>query len=480
MKAIKYLPLLALLITQLACSAGLREQTKTQELDPFFGNTDTLTLAFPGAEGAGRFTTGGRGGEVYFVTTLQDTMAGDKKTREGTLRWCLNRKGPKTILFQVAGVIYLERELNVNDNTTILGQSAPGDGICIAGDKFRIKGDNIIVRYLRFRLGDITQVEDDAISSIGNKNVIIDHCSMSWGTDECGSFYDNENFTLQWCILAESLRESVHKKGSHGYGGIWGGQNATFHHNLLAHHDSRNPRLCGSRFSAQPDRELVDFRNNVIYNWGQNSSYAGEGGRYNIVNNYYQPGVGSKNRSRIFQPDSDEGKYKQAAGVWGSFYVSGNVLPDSPKVTADNTLGFHPTDKTKNKEELLVSTPFPTPLVVTHSAEEAYQLVLDHAGASFHRDPTDTRIIKETREKLCPVKSEDENTRPGLINSQTEVGGWDAYTFSPEQVLPDTDRDGIPDGWLEKNHPGKTAQDRTKEGYTYLEVYYNQLLSAKK
>lgn len=433
--------------------------------------------AFPGAEGGGMYATGGRGGEVYYVNSLADTKEGDKATREGTLRWCLDRNGAKTILFKVAGIIHLTKPLNIPSNTTIAGQSAPGDGICIADNYVRIKGDNIIVRYLRFRLGDLQGVEDDAFKGMNCKDVIIDHCSMSWSTDECASFYDNTNFTLQWCILAESLTQSVHQKGSHGYAGIWGGKTATFHHNLLAHHDSRNPRMCGSRYSNEADLELVDFRNNVIYNWGSNSGYAGEGGRYNFVNNYYKPTKSSSNRSRIFSPNADDGKNKQQAGTWGKFYLDGNYMDGNEKVTKLNILGFQPNPSSKSKDDLLVWTAFEVPPVTTHTAQEAYELVLAHAGASLKRDSTDTRIVNETRLGLTPIKTTGGKTKPGLINSPSDVGGWDIYTYDATEVVMDTNVDGIPDGWLEQNYPDKKATDLNEEGYTYLEVYLNGLVN---
>lgn len=436
------------------------------------------TPAFPGAEGAGKYAVGGRGGQVYYVNSLEDTVIGDKKTKEGTLRWCLQRKGPKVILFKVAGIIHLKKKLFVRDSTTIAGQSAPGEGICLAGNNVKIAGNEVILRYLRFRLGDETRVEDDAISGYNTKNVIVDHCSMSWSTDECASFYDNDNFTMQWCIIAESLRSSVHAKGSHGYAGIWGGRKASFHHNLIANHDSRNPRMAGSRFSNRESEELVDFRNNVIYNWGSNSSYGAEGGRYNYVNNYYKPTASSSNPGRIVAPNADEGNYKQAAGVWGKFYLSGNVIEANAEVTANNKLGFQPSPASKNKDELLVAVPFDIACIQTDKAEIAYQKILADAGASFKRDKTDSRIIHEVEKELTPLKTKrNTGTKPGLIDSQQDVGGWDIYSFDPDRVVVDTDGDGIADGWLEKNYPGKKANDLNSEGYTYLEVYLNSLVN---
>lgn len=435
------------------------------------------TPAFPGADGFGMYTTGGRGGQVYYVNSLDDTVVGDKKTKEGTLRWCLQRKGPKTILFKVAGIIHLNSILNISDSTTIAGQSAPGDGICIADNTVRINGDNVIVRFLRFRMGDLSGVEDDALKGNRRKDVIVDHCSMSWSTDECASFYDNENFTLQWCILSESLRGSVHQKGNHGYAGIWGGQKASFHHNLLAHHDSRNPRMCGSRYTNKPEAELVDFRNNVVYNWGSNSGYAGEGGSYNFVNNYYKPTKNTSHPYRIFSPNADAGENAQRKGVWGEFYVSGNYIEDNTEATENNILGFQPNPASKDKSDLLVENEFDVVSMNTDDPQSAYNAILSHAGASYKRDKTDSRIIEETAKGLTPVRaSGNKGTKPGMIDSQQDVGGWDAYQFVPQEVLLDSNIDGIPDGWLENNYPGKKATDINESGYTYLEVYLNDLV----
>lgn len=435
------------------------------------------TLAFPGAEGGGAYTTGGRGGKVFYVNSLSDEKEGDKETGEGTLRWCLDREGPKTILFKVAGIIHLKSPLAVKANTTIAGQSAPGNGICIAGNTTRIKGDNVIIRFLRFRLGDLEGVEDDSLQGQRLSNIIIDHCSMSWSTDEVASFYDNTNFTMQWCFLYEALTSSVHQKGRHGYGGIWGGKKATFHHNLIASNDSRNPRMCGSRYSNEPDLEMVDFRNNVIFNWGKNSGYAGEGGRYNIVNNYYKPGKDSYHKSRIFEPYPDDGKNKQEKGVWGSFYVDGNYIYKDKATTADNSLGFQPKDG-KAKADLLVNEEFDMPHVTTHWAEDAFDLVLQYGGASFKRDPSDTRIALSTKNGTTPYFSpKDAKLGAGLIDSQTDVGSWDTYSFQASEVPVDSDKDGIPDGWLDKNYPGKKSKDLNEDGYTYLEVYLNSLVN---
>ncbi|NDW10236.1 polysaccharide lyase family 1 protein [Dysgonomonas sp. 520] len=431
--------------------------------------------AFPGAEGAGMYTTGGRGGEVYYVNTLEDSIVGNKETKEGSLRWCLKRPGPRVIMFKVGGIIDLKSPLSVPANTTIAGQSAPGDGICISGNTVKLDGDNIIVRYMRFRLGDKYDVQDDALKASKKKNLIIDHCSMSWAVDECASFYDNENFTMQWCIISESLRASKHSKGAHGYGGIWGGQKATFHHNLLAHHDSRNPRMCGSRYSNEPELEKVDFRNNVIYNWGSNSAYGGEGGQYNIVNNYYKPSKASSNRGRIFAANADDGKNKQEAGVWGQFYVDGNYVDGDIKVTENNMLGINA--KGAHAISVMVLKEFSLAGVKTDSARDAYKKILLYGGASYKRDNTDARVVNEVKKGLAPKRaSHDAGTKPGLIDSQEDVGGWDVYSYQENEVPEDSDIDGIPDGWLESNYPGKKSTDFNEEGYTYLEVYLNQLV----
>ena len=397
-------------------------------------------------------------------------------------------------MFKVAGEIKLKSALNIGKgDVTIAGHTAPGDGIVIRDNFVQISASNVIIRYMRFRMGDVTNIEGDAIWGRNQKNIIIDHCSMSWSTDEAASFYDNENFTLQWSYIYESLRVSAHEKGNHGFGGIWGGKKASFHHNLLAHHDSRNPRFNGSRYSGDASVELVDFRNNVIYNWGGNSGYAGEGGSYNMVNNYYQPGAESNNAARIFAPDPDNGENnKQNTGVWGKFYVSGNIMKNkdgstNTAVTNDNWQGIHPRDN-KNKNDLKSNTEFNKGDIVTHTAQQAYDLVLAQGGASFKRDATDARVVDEVKNLKAPKRaSGNDGTKAGMIDTQNDVGGWATYSYKTSDVPVDTDGDGIPDKWeddngLNKNNASDANSTSLMGGsgkYTNIEVYHYDIIAKK-
>ena len=432
-----------------------------------------LAPAFPGAEGHGRFTTGGRGGQVIKVTNLNDSGA-------GSLRAAIETSGPRLVIFEVSGIIALESELKIrNNDITIAGQTAPGDGICLKNYSLVISADNVIIRYIRARMGDERAHEGDAISGKGLKNIIIDHCSMSWSTDETGSFYDNENFTMQWCILSESLRVSVHDKGAHGYGGIWGGQKASFHHNILMHHDSRNPRMNGSRYTGIPEEELVDFRNNVIYNWGGNSGYGGEGGSFNFVNNYYRPGPASKHADRIFQPWPDNGSNTNILGTHGYFFVEGNIVHANTLVSGDNWLGIQPTGGLTDSD-VFSDAEFDMGQITTHNADDAFDRVLTYAGTSLTRDDIDLRLTDEIKNGtityLGSITGED---KPGIIDSQTDVGGWPNYTSlaAPD----DLDDDGMPDDWedvhgLNKNDGSDGPAYNISSVYTNVEVYMNSLV----
>lgn len=440
---------------------------------------------YPGAEGGGRFVTGGRSGKVLYVTSLED----DEK-KPGTLRWAISQKYPRIILFQVAGIIELKEHLFINQpDITIAGQSAPGDGICIKGFPVSVNTNNVIIQFIRFRMGDENMVADDALKGIRKKNILIDHCSMSWSTDECSSFYDNENFTMQWCILSESLRNSVHGKGDHGYGGIWGGNKATFHHNLLAHHDSRNPRFCGARYHAQPENENVEMVNNVIYNWGGNSGYAGEGGQYNIIGNYYKPGPASlakkgRHNYRIFSPNSDAGDNRQARGVWGKFFVEGNVMHGNEEVTTDNWKGIHIDNRAgevQTNNGIRVLNPFFISGMKAIDAREAYERVLANAGASLRRDIVDQRVLNEVRLGTYTFNGSKGSTN-GLIDSQTDVGSWPVYAYKPADINIDTDGDGMPDYWeklqgLNPEDAGDGQSFSLSKTHTNLETYLFSLVS---
>lgn len=441
-------------------------------------------LAFPGAEGFGRYTTGGRGGDVYIVTNLTDSL---KHPEKGSLRWAIKKKGPRTIVFAVSGTIPLQGPLKVkHGDLTIAGQTAPGDGICLRNYTFRIEADNVIVRYMRFRCGDakLESSAQDAANGRFHKDIIIDHCSMSWSIDETGSFYDNKNFTMQWCILSESLYHSGHEKGDHGYGGIWGGAGATFHHNLLADHTSRNPRFNGSRFTTTSKTELVDFRNNVIFNWGFNSVYGGEDGQQNMVNNYFKAGPATQRNGelphRILQLTQEfyNKDFKPDTLHAGLFYIDGNYVDGYPNATKDNWMYGVQKATEAEKAKSRVDKPFPFAPVETQTAEDAYRSVLKHVGATLpKRDAVDQRIIKQVETGVCHTGGVwGPNT--GIIDSQKSVGGWPE--LKSKRAPKDTDKDGMPDFWelkhgLDPKNPMDGNLDMNDDGYTNLEDYLNKL-----
>lgn len=435
-------------------------------------------LAFAGAEGGGKFTWGGRGGKVLFVDNLNDKGP-------GSLRKAVEARGARTILFRVSGIIELEKPIYIkNDSITIAGQSAPGDGICLKNYGIRVEANQVIIRYIRVRPGDSSGEEQDAIMAIRQNNLIIDHCSFSWSNDETASFYDNTHFTMQWCIISESLNKSVHTKGEHGYGGIWGGNNASFHHNLLSDHTSRNPRFCGSRYTNDPEKEKVDFRNNVIYNWGNNSVYGGEEGFYNMVKNYYKPGpaTGKSSSGRILNLTTSffDSRYNTDTLGAGRFYLKGNKMDGNRRVSCQNwKYGVQGEGVTKTvKTSARLRKPVPHTPVKTQKASAAYRDVLRHAGASLSRDAADIRIIEETRSGVEKYGETFREGQKGIIDSPASVGRW------PElrQAIPppDKDHDGMPDEWerlqkLDPANPGDSMDYTLSGSYTNLEVYINSL-----
>jgi hypothetical protein len=389
----------------------------------------------------------------------------------------LGRSGAKTILFKVSGVIELTSRLNIKDNVTIAGQTAPGDGICLKNYEANVGGNNVIIRFIRFRPGP--GGEPDCIWGRYLNNVILDHCTMGWAVDECASFYSNLNFTMQWCILHEALNNSTHPKGAHGYGGLWGGKNASFHHNLLIHNSSRNPRFNGWKrsgldYNNPQDEERMDFRNNVLFNWGGNTGYGGEAaGKYNVVNNYYKPGPASS-ATHMVQIDKDGTTNAAITPKHGTFYIDGNYYYGSPSKTADNTTAI----KNNSGQALsacLVSTPYDCTPVTTHTAEEAYEKVLAVVGASLARDTIERRLVREVRSGT-PTFTGSKTKKKGLIDSPADAEGYGVLNYQTGNVPADTDIDGIPDGWLEQHYPGSKATDLNAEGYTYLEVYLNSLV----
>lgn len=452
--------------------------------DPEPGNDDMPTpvqeeaFAFPGAEGFGNKVTGGRGGKVIYVTNLNDSGT-------GSFRSAVQASGARYVLFKVSGTIELKSPLNITTNDlTIAGQTAPGDGITLRNYPVFVNADNIIIRFLRFRMGDTGAAEGDALWGRYRKNIIIDHCSMSWSTDECASFYGNENFTMQWCILSESLRNSVHEKGQHGYGGIWGGKNASFHHNLLAHHDSRNPRfdhpgVYSDAEAAAAMRGAVDFRNNVIYNWKSDATYGGEAGMFNMVANYYKPGPATSNKRRFLNAYKQSSSSNPVYG-YGKFYVADNVMDGQQDITSDNWIGVVAKDgSAADKENMKLMSPLPFGnFDRLHSATEAYEAVLAYAGASYKRDAVDSRIVTDVQKGTFTADGSNGSVS-GLIDSQDDVGGWPALTESTPPV--DTDEDGMPDDWEteKKLDPAKAnATERNfSTGYDNIEVYLNSLVA---
>lgn len=459
--------------------------------------------AFPGAEGFGRYVTGGRGGAVVHVTNLNDSGT-------GSLRWALSQRGAKTIVFDVSGTIHLMSPLSVSAaNVTIAGQTAPGDGICVADYPFTVDANNVIIRFMRFRLGDTYgDHEGDGLGCLDQKNIMIDHCSVSWSVDECLSFCGCTNTTVQWCISSQSMYQSQHAKGNHGYGGNWGGSGISYHHNLMIHHNSRTPRL-GPRYTTQLD-ERMDMRNNVIYNWGGNGCYGGEAMTVNIVNNYYKPGPATLKRGTNIQQRiagigirtkeyvTNYTAYEPTLHMWGDFYVDGNVNTHYSSVTNNNwTYGiYNQIDASGNdglynqtvKDTMKLAEPMDFVYVTTHDAKTAYEKVLQYVGASLSRDWVDTLMVYDARYGKASRTGKGNSGQPGIINTPSDNkpadagADWSAWPELKSTACPtDTDRDGMPDEWEKAQglNPNDAADrnNTNAEGYTMLEVYMNSLVA---
>lgn len=449
-------------------------------------------LAFPGAEGGGMYTTGGRGGRIIRVTNLNDSG-------EGSLRAAVEATGARIVVFDVAGIIELQSQLKIrNGNLTIAGQTAPGDGICIKNYATVIEADNVIIRFVRFRLGDEGPNAgdgEDAIWGRRHSDIILDHCSMSWSIDECASFYGNANFTMQWCILTESLRNSMHDKGNHGYGGIWGGENASFHHNMLANHDSRNPRFDHPEIyenPSDPDRRgNVDYRNNAVYNWGSNSTYGGEGGHFNMVANYYRQGPASRDRRYFIDAN---GIYSSSTDYgYPYLYLSGNYYYDYPDMTAQDGVYWHDDGtNTPPDPERLLSAQLPlsgpagqTVYTTTHSAADAFARICEVGGASLVRDAVDERACSDAQSGTASVTDGGNGSTGGIIDTPSAAGGWPEYsadTANEANDKTDTDGDGMPD-WFEEQFGLDVSADDAGAvtidihgRYTNIEMYLHYLV----
>ncbi|MDR2840454.1 MAG: T9SS type A sorting domain-containing protein [Paludibacter sp.] len=454
--------------------------------------------AFPTAEGFGSLATGGRGGQVVEVTNLDDNPTAPSV---GSLRWALTQYPgqPITVVFRVSGIINLAGakagELRCNRaNWTLAGQTAPGDGICIMGNKVNFGGStNLIIRHLRFRIGtmiDPITGEPDASGkgSIGienSSNWIIDHCTFGWSGEENMTIYDNWNTTIQWSIVHEGLYQSGHNKGNRGYGCQWGGQNATFHHNLLANNHNRAARLNGAR--SNDINVLIDYVNNVNYNWGKtNSCYGSDiekvSNHTNFVNNYYKPGPAYPGTSRSYFTHVTRSS-NQTAGAVAKWYMSGNYMEGSANAVqnTNNYLGLRMTEYSAaviaDSASYISATPFAISLpVVTQTAQEAYVSVLAGAGA-FPRDTVDRRIIYETSTGTASGSGVF-GTHKGIIDAPSAVGGYP--TYNTYNTIIDADHDGMDDAWETANglNPANAADRNfvTESGYTVLEVYLNSLV----
>ncbi|QHV99990.1 pectate lyase family protein [Spirosoma endbachense] len=457
--------------------------------------------AFPGAEGGGAYTFGGRGGKVYVVTSLEDRGP-------GTLREACEQGGARMVVFNVAGIIRIKTPIIIRaPYITIAGQTAPGDGVCVAGESVWINTHDVVIRYMRFRRGE-TNVgrRDDSIGGNPIGNIMIDHVSASWGLDENMSMYRHMyndstgktveeklptvNITIQNSIFSEAL-----DTWNHAFGSTLGGENCTFMRNLWADNAGRNPSIGWNG--------IFNFANNVIFNWVHRSTDGGDyTAMYNIINNYYKPGPETPKNSpigyRILKPES--GRSKLSYRVYGRAYVSGNIVDGNEKVTKDNWDGGvqveDMADAGKYTANMKWNEPLPMPKITILPAKQAYDYVLVNAGATLpKRDPVDTRVVEQVRTGKITYKegvklpeSQFKHRRlpldsykNGIITDPIQVGGYPEYTGKP---YVDSDKDGMPDAWETKNglNPNDAAdarQDKNKDGYTNIEDYLNSVVSVQ-
>ena len=477
------------------------------------------TPAFPGAEGHGRYTTGGRGGTVIHVTNLNDSGT-------GSFRAAVNGSSKKIVVFDVGGVIALKSDVTIGANTTILGQTAPAPGITLRYYTLLYGGNNIIVRFIRSRRGQEKNTNDgaDATWTRNKTGIILDHCSFSWSIDEVASFYDNNNFTMQWCTIGESLNNAGHGKGAHGYGGIWGGKLASFHHNLICHVNNRSPRFNGARYNwtgytgnklyseyqweNAVQAENVDFRNCVVYNCG-NGCYGGPGGgKVNMVNNYYKTGPAGSTSRLTTVSVGDNGNAEDNPIYWtmtSRYYLSGNRINSTANavwsyMSYDNgtyTINgkryspdpnhYNGASETYVKNSagtdcicIQLDEPAPTDEVTTHSAVNAYNKVLAYSGASLTPDDVDQRYFTEAKNGTATYKGS-VTGKAGRIDLVSDVNGYTESNFGTgsREAGFDADGDGIADAWEQANGGNLSANGYDldpKKYYTNIEVYANSLV----
>lgn len=480
----------------------------------------TQAPAFPGAEGHGRYVSGGRDGKIVHVTNLNDS--GD-----GSFRKAVSGSDKKIVVFDVGGVIALKSDVSIGANTTVLGQTAPAPGITLRYYTLGYNGNNIVVRFIRSRRGQEKNINDgaDATWTRNRTGIILDHCSFSWSIDEVASFYDNNNFTMQWCTIGESLNNAGHGKGAHGYGGIWGGKLASFHHNLICHVNNRSPRFNGARYNwtgytgnklyseykwqNAVQAENVDYRNCVVYN--ADGCYGGPGGgKINMVGNYLKSGPAATIKKLTQCTVGANGNSENYPIYWdmtSRYYVEGNMIDGSAagweKFTFDDGMITHdgkryskdPNHYNGENEEYLTSNgtdyicmqldaPTATGEITTHSATNAYEKVLTYAGASLNMDEVDARYFQEARTNQVQY-SGSVTKKKGRIDLVSDVNGYTEANFGTgsREADFDTDKDGIPNAWetangLDPNNPtDAVAKTLDPTGfYMNIEVYANSLV----